>query len=138
MHSALFEDQKRMDDASLVKRAQVLKLNEDVFRTCFEGAMRSQVDADSRHAAALGLSGTPAFLFGTRTPDGRVKVSQVLVGTQPFEEFQKALDAAARRGGSPPLNLWVWLPGIAIAAIVGLSVLTRRARRATARNVLGE
>ena len=127
MHAALFADQRLMDDASLMTRARALELDVSLFGTCLEGAVVNQVKQDSREAEELGLRGTPAFLIGTRVPDGRVRVTHVLVGAQPIEAFQKALDAAGRAQKSLPL-VRLWLTGVGVALIVGLGLRIRRAR----------
>lgn len=115
MHAALFQDQQHLDQASLMTRAHVLELDEDTFRTCLEGGVLDRVQQDSNQAEELGLSGTPAFLIGTRMADGRLKVAEVLVGAQPVERFRKALNKALNtvtRGSiSPGLSAWVEVGG---------------------------
>ena len=42
----------------------------------------------------LGLNGTPAFLIGVSTPDGKVKTVRFVSGARPYADFKAALDAA--------------------------------------------
>jgi protein-disulfide isomerase len=127
MHAALFQDQHNLDQVSLMTRARVLGLDESSFRACLGGAVLDQVQEDLRTAEDLGLSGTPAFLIGTRMADGRVKVSEVLVGAQPVERFQRALDAAATGSASLGLSVWIEVGAGLVALIVaGLPVLMWR------------
>jgi hypothetical protein len=59
--------------------------------------------------------------------DGRVKVSEVLVGAQPVERFQRALDAAATGSASLGLSVWIEVGAGLVALIVaGLPVLMWR------------
>jgi len=91
MHEQLFEDQAHLDDASLKRRARTLGLNSVRFATCLGGGeVTEEVHRDSANGSQLQISGTPTFLVGTKTTDGRVKVVQRLSGALPLGQFQAA------------------------------------------------
>jgi protein-disulfide isomerase len=127
MHEALYADQKRLDEPSLLARAHRLNLDMDRFRTCLAGEALQEVREDARGAEALGLSGTPAFLLGTRQSDGRVHPVTVLTGARPFADFQKAINAllagAGRAQTSEPK--WSWVVAL-IAAGIAAGAQVRR------------
>jgi protein-disulfide isomerase len=62
-----------------------LGLDAATFNACVDGGYhRGAVQADFADAVAQGLNGTPTFVIG----------NQRIVGAQPFEVFQAAIDAA--------------------------------------------
>jgi protein-disulfide isomerase len=64
-------------------------MNARDFKACMEsGAMRERVNADASEGQRLGVTGTPSFLINGKP----------LVGAQPFEAFQQAIDAALADG----------------------------------------
>ena len=91
-HDKLFANQGKLKKEDLIQYARDLKL--DVKR--FEDAVNNSkfkpgVDADSSEAAALGVSGTPAFFVN----------GHFLSGAQPFEGFAKAINAELTAKGLP-------------------------------------
>jgi protein-disulfide isomerase len=84
MHDKLFENQSAMGVASLKQYAAEIGLDTTKFNTCLDsGAMASEVQADFAAGQALGVSGTPSFYInGTK-----------LVGSQPFSEFERVIEA---------------------------------------------
>jgi predicted DsbA family dithiol-disulfide isomerase len=58
------------------------------------GAAAAKVRADAAMATKLGVTGTPAFFVGQIQADGRVKVSERVVGARPTAAFEAALDRA--------------------------------------------
>lgn len=69
----------------LIGLAQELKLDVTAFSACLNSDQTAdRVTADSAEGQRLGVRGTPAFLIN----------GKMLVGAQPFEAFQKAIDEA--------------------------------------------
>ena len=65
--------------------ARGLALDQRRLGTCMDSReMQAIVDADYSRAARVGVRSTPSFLIGGRT----------LIGAQPYEAFQRAIDAA--------------------------------------------
>lgn len=123
MHRALFADPKKMDRGSLLARAEALGLDEQAFATCLKDAsVVAAVQRDINQATSLKLLGTPAFLVGRREPDGRVRVSHVISGTAPFDDFKDAIDEALDgpvREGARVTAIGIGALGAALA-IVGI------------------
>ena len=93
LHAKLFEAPVRTVD-QLISAGQSAGLDASRLRSCLESSKHAQEVQDSvARIQKMGISGTPVFLIG-RTPSGNapVKVSKVLEGAQPYEEFQKAID----------------------------------------------
>lgn len=95
-HDALFARQQDLAQANLVEIAFDVGMAESAFTTCVDGqAAADVVLADSTGASLLGVSGTPTFLVGRVQPDGRVQVTQRLVGAQSVDVFGRAVAGAA-------------------------------------------
>lgn len=92
MHDLLFENQRMLDLASLVDRAERLGLDMPRFEACLDGQMTKRVREQAAAAAALGIRGTPGFLVGIRTTDGRLQVRQRLSGVQTIEALAAVID----------------------------------------------
>ena len=106
LHAKLFEAPARTID-QLIPLGQSVGLNVDAFRTCLESGKHAQEVKESvARIQKMGISGTPAFLIG-RTPSGNepMKVSKVIEGAQPFDAFQKAIDAGFVREVGPTRGL---------------------------------
>lgn len=92
MHDALFTQPKALDSASTVAKASRLGLDVGRFEACVkqdgEGLVRKQI-AD---AEALGITGTPTFLFGVIGKDGQLVVSRRESGAIPQKAFADILD----------------------------------------------
>ncbi|KKQ48345.1 MAG: DSBA oxidoreductase [Candidatus Shapirobacteria bacterium GW2011_GWE1_38_10] len=81
-----------LDDAKLKTIATDLKLNMNSFNTCLTNkAMEDEVKKDLADGSAAGASGTPTFLIGKTTADGKVD-GDLLIGAQPFAAFQAVID----------------------------------------------
>jgi len=75
----------------LVADAAALDLDADAFAACLdEDRHRSAIEADTAAAASLGMTGTPTFEIAGRR----------LVGAQPFEVFEQAIEAALAASGA--------------------------------------
>ena len=91
MHDALFQPDLALDGPGLLRAARSAGLNIGEAVSCFEEDGSAKIRADRQSAVALGLTGTPAFLFGV-VGSGSVRVQQVLRGARPVEDFAKILD----------------------------------------------
>lgn len=81
-----------LDDAKIQTIASDLKLNIGTFTTCLSNkTMMDEVKKDIADGSAAGASGTPTFLIGKTTSDGKVE-GDLLIGAQPFAAFQALID----------------------------------------------
>ena len=81
-----------LDDAKIAAIATDLRLNISSFNTCLSNkAMEDEVKKDIADGTAAGVSGTPTFLIGKTTKDGKVE-GDLVVGAQPFAAFQAVID----------------------------------------------
>ena len=82
-HDSLFADQSKLDEASLIIRAQTLKLDEAAFKSCVgSGKFTRDIEADRQEGNKVGVSGTPAYFIN----------GVFLSGAQPLQEFEKIID----------------------------------------------
>ena len=93
-HDSLFADSK-LDEASLIERAQKLRLDESAFRSCLTGGKFQQdIQANREQGVEAGVKGTPAFFIN----------GVFLSGAQPQAEFEKIIDSQlALKGNGEPL-----------------------------------
>lgn len=90
MHRAMFADQNKLDNTSLVATAGTIGLNVDAFKSCLEsGKYASEVDKDMEEGKEYGVTGTPAFFIN----------GIMLEGAQPIEAFSQIIDAELKRTG---------------------------------------
>lgn len=91
-HDLVYENQSSgnsggYNEESLVALAEEAGLDVDRFREDLEGARyEGVVQADFREGQDLGVSGTPAFFIN----------GEVIVGLQPLETFERAIEEAER------------------------------------------
>jgi protein-disulfide isomerase len=79
----------QLDMDSLVADAAGLRMDTNAFRTCLtSGKYREAVQTDVLEAMKVGAQATPTFVVGKTTPTG--VDGELLVGSQPLSEFQKA------------------------------------------------
>lgn len=84
-HDKLFENQERLDAASLMQYAKESGLETVAFAACTSGApAKATVDADTADALSRGIQGTPSFVIGDLT----------LRGAQTRERLAQAADRA--------------------------------------------
>lgn len=92
MHDKLFGTQADWSDEADAKPkfegyAKEIGINVDQFKKCLaDGKFKQVVDDDNALASKIGASGTPTFIIN----------GKLLVGAQPYSEFQKALDEALK------------------------------------------
>ena len=81
-----------LDDTKIQTIASDLKLNISTFTTCLSNTAKSdEVKKDIADGSAAGASGTPTFLIGKSTSDGKID-GDLLIGAQPFSAFQAVID----------------------------------------------
>jgi len=89
-HDKLMLNQKALSDDDFKKYATELSLNMDDFNACYSsGKHRASVQKDATEAAALGVTGTPAFFINGR----------FLSGAQPFDAFKAIIDEELKNTG---------------------------------------
>ncbi len=88
MHDSLFEDQQRLDEASLRNRASVIGLNLVKFDKCLVApATEARMKADMALAGEVTARGTPnTFINGRK-----------LTGAKPIEDFAAVIDEELKR-----------------------------------------
>ncbi len=92
MHDKLFEGPVGLDTPSLLISGDSIGVESRAFRSCLaDGETASQVRADAEEARRLGITGTPAFLYG-ELKNGAVNVVGRISGAREFDEFRLALD----------------------------------------------
>jgi protein-disulfide isomerase len=81
-HDLLFGDQRRLDRAGLLAKAQTLELREKDFDACLSSEKyKVQIRQDSQDGARAGVSGTPSFfIYGI-----------FLSGAQPGISFERII-----------------------------------------------
>ena len=83
MKDILFNNQKSLKEADLIRYAQELGLNLEQFKSDLTThKYKEQVERESKQAAALGATGTPAFFINGR----------YLSGARPLESFVQVID----------------------------------------------
>jgi len=90
MHDILFKNQQALAAADLEKYAKDIGLDMGKFKAAMEShKFAAQVDAETKQASELGVSGTPAaFVNG-----------HLVSGAQPIDAFKKIVDAELKGGG---------------------------------------
>jgi len=78
----LFENQNKLDRASLVEHAASIGLDPKQFESCFtSGRFQAKIEQDLQEGTWLGVNGTPAFFIN----------GTLLSGAQPAAEFEKVI-----------------------------------------------
>jgi protein-disulfide isomerase len=92
LHDALFKPGANLDPQALVAQATGLGLNTEKFRACLEqDTFAEKVRLGIAKGRAIGVQGTPTFVIG-KMEGGRVR-GQIVLGAQPFSEFDAAIRA---------------------------------------------
>jgi protein-disulfide isomerase len=91
MHDLIFANQRELNEAKYVEYAQQLGLDVDQFKKDSASAeVKKRVDEDAQEAAALGVTGTPAFFIN----------GKFLSGAQPYQAFKAAIDQEMQQEGT--------------------------------------
>jgi len=68
-------------------------LDLSLYNTCLTGTeAEQQVQTDRAQGEALNVWGTPTFFVGTLTAEGRVDVTDAILGSRSLQEFREILD----------------------------------------------
>ena len=82
-HDNLFEDHSKLDEASLIGRAQNLHLDDSAFRSCLaSGKFKQDIEANRQEGTKAGVTGTPAYFIN----------GVFLSGAQTEGEFEKIIN----------------------------------------------
>lgn len=95
VHDGIFSLPQPLTEDALTQQVAKAGLDKGGFETCLASASAA-VQRDIETAKALKVNGTPAFLIGKREPDGRLRVTDFLVGAAPYAEFQRILENLSR------------------------------------------
>ena len=83
MHDLIFENQRELSAEKYYEHAGTLGLDVAKFKRDFASSeIKKKVETDSKEAASLGVTGTPAFFINGR----------FLNGAKPFEAFKAVID----------------------------------------------
>jgi protein-disulfide isomerase len=91
VHDLLFQRQQQLNEDEIDAVVKISGIDERQLADCIRSDATAKVASDATSAASLGVNGTPTFLVGQVQSDGRVKVSQILSGAQPIDQFERAL-----------------------------------------------
>lgn len=81
-----------LNDEKIQIIAKDLGLNTSTFTSCLsDQAQTNEVKKDIADGTAAGASGTPTFVIGKTTSDGKIE-GDLVVGAQPFAAFQAVID----------------------------------------------
>ena len=95
MHDALFALQ-RLHAADVSMAARELALDEASFDSCRSGEATLRLEDDASIAHGLAITGTPAFVIGRLTSDGKLEAVDVISGAQPVEVFSASFDSVLK------------------------------------------
>jgi protein-disulfide isomerase len=90
MHDAMFADQAKLDESSLVKTAASLGLDQNSFESCLKsGKFKTAVQQDADAGAQAGVNATPVFFIN----------GESLNGAQAEEQFATIIDRQLAAAG---------------------------------------
>lgn len=94
MHDRLFAEQKPYSDMDLAAIVHGIGLDAARFSVCINSERYTDViQRSAAIAQRKGITGTPAFLIGTLSEDGRLLTADhVFFGAESYEAFKKVLD----------------------------------------------
>jgi len=94
MHHLLFLHQRDLAPAQLPGYAEELGLDMPAFQKCLSsGRHGADIRRDIRIAQSLGITGTPAYLLGRRSPGSdKIQILEIVHGLPPYEELERKLN----------------------------------------------
>jgi predicted DsbA family dithiol-disulfide isomerase len=93
MRRVLFENPQKLDVAYLPAHAATLSLDLEAFNACLQSNRHlDEIAQDAKDAKSVKLTGTPSFIIGKSAKDEIF--GQVVVGAQPMNKFEAAIQAA--------------------------------------------
>jgi protein-disulfide isomerase len=90
--SLVFKTQAAVTNTRFGRLASELGLDLELFSRCMSQRDSPSLQRDANTASALAVASTPTFFLGTLQSDGRFRVSHVIVGAQPIEQFTTIVD----------------------------------------------
>ncbi|HKI06571.1 MAG TPA: thioredoxin domain-containing protein [Thermoanaerobaculia bacterium] len=95
MYAQLFGHQGALAPDKLSGYAEEIGLDIPAFQKCLSsGKHAGAIKEDMRTANNLGITGTPAFLLGSRLPGSdKVQVFEIVKGAVPYEDLEKKINA---------------------------------------------
>ena len=92
----MFANQKALELKDISDRAQRLGVDSEKFLECLSSEKYTDdIRKSMSEAESLGIEGTPTFFIGAIGPNSDVvKVSKIVAGSNAYEKFAAALDAA--------------------------------------------
>jgi len=93
-HDRFFANQNNLNPNDWLPHARALGLDALKFDECLKsGKYDESIKKDVEEAQSLGIQGTPAFLVGLLSPNGKsVSVRKVILGAEPYDSFKQTLD----------------------------------------------
>lgn len=93
-HDRFFANQDTLNPNDWLPHARALGLDAFKFDECLQsGKFDEAIKKDIEEAQSLGIEGTPAFLIGFISPNGRsVSVRKLILGAEPYDSFKQTLD----------------------------------------------
>jgi len=93
-HDRLFRDQRPFDSPGMLAFMEALGLDRERFNACITSDRYLEaIQRSAQGAARMRILGTPAFLIGTLSEDGRVlQAEKVFFGAESFQAFRSVLD----------------------------------------------
>jgi len=92
-HDRFYEVLKQSHKLALQDVAHDVGLDLSLYNTCLTGTeAEQQVQTDRAQGEALNVWGTPTFFVGTLTAEGRVDVTDAILGSRSLQEFREILD----------------------------------------------
>ena len=93
MHDLIFQNQKAMKVEDLKGHAESLGLNIGDFNRCLDGGKYTEeIKKDRADGQKAGVQGTPGFILGRSTEDGKIK-GRFIRGAQPYQSFKKEIES---------------------------------------------
>ncbi|MGE5834765.1 MAG: DsbA family protein [Acidobacteriota bacterium] len=96
MHDELFRTPRALGMDSLIAKGKQIGLDMSAFRRCLTAETTETLQRDIASARELSITGTPTFLIGMITAEGRLKVSRHQSGAIPKEVLSRILDDLLR------------------------------------------
>ena len=93
MRRVLFENPQKLNVSLLPAHAATLSLDIEAFNACLNSNRHlDEIAQDAKDAKSVKLTGTPSFIIGKSAKDEIF--GQVVVGAQPMNKFEAAIQAA--------------------------------------------
>ena len=91
MRDELLKNSDKLGPGSYENLAKVIGLDTSGFAACYGSAEAEEaVNQDVAEAHASGITGTPTFVVGRLTAEGKLK-GELVVGASPLDEFDTLL-----------------------------------------------